>query len=338
MRHWFCVLLAGAVSLCAEPLKFSKATGNIIRQKGKIQTGSSSRIEVELPYLAIVRVGSSAELKFSPDAKKMSLKSGTLMLSLSKETAGVEIESGSVTIALAKGGLEMSNTDGQVKVIALDGRISVSLAANSSDRRRLKAGDMVDVPAGATQMPPITAIKLGPLIKTSVLLNMGPFPGLRAIKQNATKQSPPGLPFFVTGGFDPDWGGTGGGSLLSTIGPAGTAAMIARMERGPPLPPPPVIPPGQIPTQAQVAALEASGLPVPNVSHADAHRILRGDPGIRQRLQDRLRPPVAAVTPPPAPTPRPPVVIQPPIATPRPMPTQGLPVPRPTLRPPIAVP
>ena len=185
---------------------------------------------------------------------------------------------------------------------------------------------MVDVPAGATQMPPIVAIKLSTLLKTSVLLNMGPFPGLRAIKQNATSQAPPRP--FVTGGFDPDWGG-GGTSLLSSIGPAGTAAMIARMEQGKPLPPPPVIAPGEIPTQAQVAALEANDLPVPNVSAADARRILRGDQGLRQRLQDRLRPPIPVATPPPTPRPVPtrPPIIRPPIATPRP-----------TLRPPIAVP
>ena len=296
----------------------SKAKGSVIQQKGKIQTGSSSRIELELPYPAVVRVGSNADLNFSPDAKKMSLKSGTLMLSLPKETAGVEIESGSVVTALTKGDLEMSNVGGQVKVITLNGKVSVSLAANPSDRRRLKSGEMVDVPAGATQMPPVSAIKLSLLIKTSTLINMGPFPGLRAIKQNATKQTGPMKP-FVAGGFDSDFN-TGS---LSSIGPAGAAAMISRMEQGQPLPPPPVIASGAIPTQAQVVALEAAGLPVPNVSNADAQRILRGQPVRSPPVAAQPTPPVIAQ---PTPRPRPPVVRPPSV------------LPRPTPRPPIAVP
>ena len=261
----------------------------------------------------------------------MTLSGGTMLLSMAVETPGVSVESGSVVTTMSKGDLQMSNVDGQVKVITLNGKVAVSLAANPSDRRRLRAGDMVDVPAGATSVPPVTAIKLSTLIKTSILFNMGPLPSSRAIRQNATSQAPPKMPPFVTGGFDPDWGG---GGMLTSVGPAGTAAMISRMEQGRPLPPPPVIAPGEIPTQSQVVALEAAGLPVPNVSAADSRRILRGDPGIRnrlrERLRERLRPPVVVQpTPPPvaSPTPQPrPPVIRPPIVV------------RPTPRPPIAVP
>ena len=137
---WIAGSLLCATGLLAEPPKVKQATGEIIRTKGKIQTGSSSRIELELPYLAIVRIGSNADFKFTSDAKEMSLSNGTLMLSMPKETAGVTIESGSVITALSKGDLEMSNVGGRAKVIALNGKIAVSLAANRSDRRRLRAG------------------------------------------------------------------------------------------------------------------------------------------------------------------------------------------------------
>lgn len=328
----FIVLLCCATSLLAESAKVKQATGSVIRSKGKIQTGSASRIELELPYLAVVRIGSNANFKFSGDAKKMSLKSGTMLLSMPEKLEGVSVEAGSIVTTMVQGDLEMSNVDGAVKVVTLNGKVRVALAANPSDRRSLRAGDMIDVPAGAMQMPKVTAIKLSTLLKTSVLFNMGPLPTSRAIRQNATKQAPPRP--FVTGGFDPDWGG-GQVSLLATIGPAGTAAMVGRMDAGKPVPPPPVIAAGAIPTQAQVVALEANNLPVPNVSRADAQRILRGDPRIRQRLQERLRPPIPVATP--APT-RPPVVIQPPIATPPPVISPPIATPRPTPRPPIAVP
>ena len=217
------------MGLAAEP-KLKQATGEIIRIKGKIQTGSSSRIELELPFLAIVRIGSNAEFKFSSDNKKMSLESGTLLLSMAVETPGVSVESGSVVTAMSKGDLEMSNVGGAVRVIGLNGRVKVSLAANPGDRRSLRAGQMVNVPAGATSIPSATAIKLSTLLKTSILFNMGPLPSSRAIRQNATKQAGAPRP-FVTGGFDPDWGG-GGIIGATSLGPAGTAAMVGRMEQG----------------------------------------------------------------------------------------------------------
>ena len=320
------ISLLCVTGLCAEPLKTSKATGSIIRTKGKIQTGSSSRIEVELPSLGIVRVGSNADLKFSPDAKKMSLKSGTMLLSIPKKTDGVSVESGSVITALTKGDLEMSNVNGKVKVVTLNGRVAVSLAANPSDRRSLRSGDMVDVPAGATQMPQVTAIRLALLLKTSVLFNMGPLPSGRAIRQNATQQAPPRMPPFVTGGFDPDWGG--GGGTFATIGPAGTAAMVALIEqtRTPVLP---VLSPGQVPTQAQIVALEAAGKPVPPsniraIEQSGASRVVEGE-----RVRPRPVPPPVVVAPPIVrPTPRPPIIVRPrpPIARP------------PIFQPPIAVP
>ena len=58
IKGMICLLLAA--NLHAEPPKVKQAVGEIIRTKGKIQTGSSSRLELELPYLAIVRIGSNA--------------------------------------------------------------------------------------------------------------------------------------------------------------------------------------------------------------------------------------------------------------------------------------
>ena len=315
------LLLCGSV-FAAEP-RVKQATGEVIRTKGKIQTGSSSRIELELPFSAIVRIGSNADFKFSLNAKQMSLAGGTMLLSLPEKVEGVSVEAGSVVTSVVQGDFEMSNVGGTVKVIGLNGKVTTALAANPSDKRRLRAGQMVNVPAGATSMPPVTAIKLATLLKTSILFNMGPLPTSRAIRQNATAQSPPRP--FVTGGFDPDFN-TGG---LLSIGPAGTVAMISRMEANQPQPLP-VIPPGEVPTQAQAELFVAEGVPIPSVSTAEGRRILRGDRlRVLREIRDRNRPPVPVATPVPTPAPRP---------TLPPRPANPLPIPRPTLRPPIAPP
>ena len=276
LRFLIVGLLFCWANLSAEPVKIKQAIGSVIRTKGKIQTGSSSRTELELPYFAIIRVGSNADLKFSPDAKKMLLKKGTMLLSMAVDTPEVSVESGSVVTAMSKGDFEMLNVGGRVKVITLNGKVTVALAANPSDQRRLRFGDMVDIPAGATSIPPITAIKLSTLLKTSILFNMGPLPSSRTIRQNATKQAPPGLPFFVTGGFDPDWGG--GGTLSTTLGPAGTAAMVNQME-------------ANITNQraAEQAALAARLAAEQAARRATAQRIAQQQAAIVKAEQERMR-------------------------------------------------
>ena len=190
----------------------------------------------------------------------MSLAGGTMLMSVPEKTEGVSVESGSIVTSVVQGDFEMSNINGDVKVITLNGKVKTALAANPSDRRTLRAGQMVNVPAGATSMPPVTAIKLATLLKTSILFNMGPLPTSRAIRQNATSQAEPPRP-FVTGGFDPDWGG-GGIVGTTSLGPAATAAMIGRMEQNVVVPVP-VLPAGVVPTQAQLVEFEAAGVAVP---------------------------------------------------------------------------
>ena len=307
----------------AEQPKMKQATGTVFRSKGQIQTGSSSRIELELPYLAIVRIGSNAAVEFSADNRTLTMDSGTLLLSSPKDTGKVTINSGSVITTVANGDLEMSNIAGQVKVIVLNGRVLASIAANPSSSKSLRSGQMVNVPAGATVMPPVTAIRLSKLLKTSILFNMGPLPSSKAIQQKATAQSPPRP--FVTGGFDPDFVN---GGLLS-IGAQGTASMIARMEANA-FVAPPVLAPNVIPTQAQLVEFEEAGVAVPRSNE-------------RALQQNQGRPAtVPNQTPRPQATPRPPGRPDqglPPIRPGRPdRPNQGLPVRPPIFRPPIAPP
>jgi hypothetical protein len=315
---FFCVAAFGA-----EPAMVKQATGSIIRTKGKIQTGSSSNIELELPSLAVARIGSFASFRFSADYRNMALDSGTMLFAQPRAAGTTTIHaSGIVTEMAGRAALELANVRGQVKVVALDGKVVAQFVAKPAERARLRAGQMVAIPAGATSMPAAAPFKLATLLKTSVLFNMGPFPGQRAIRQNATKQTgAPVLPGF-TGGFDPD-SVAGGASALTTLWPAGTAAGVARIEAAGPTGPGPVLTPGQIPTQAQAEILAARGLPIPNVSDADARRILRGETVRPEPIPPPPPQPVAT----PAPRPTRPPVIRPPIV-----------IPRPTPRPPIAVP
>ena len=223
------LFLCAVAVLGAEPAKVVQASGSVLRTKGKIQTGSSSKIELELPYLAVVRIGSNATFKFSADGRAMALDSGTMLFAQPKAAGTATIRAGGIVTQLSgRAALQLANVGGQVKVIVLDGKVVAQLAAKPSEGAKLRFGQMVAVPAGATSMPPATAFKLGALLKSSGLFNMGDFPGKAAIERNSTKQAPPRP--FVTGGFDPDWAGGGGTAALTTLGPAGTAMMANQIE------------------------------------------------------------------------------------------------------------
>ena len=192
MRFLVAIMLV-ATSLHAEPAKVKQATGSIIRTKGQIQTGRNSRIELEMPHSAIVRIGSNAALSFSSDARRLTLTSGTMLLIIPERIGSISIEAGSVVVTMRQGSLEMFNVSGRVKVIALDGRLVVAIAADPRDRRTLRYGQMLDVPVAAKQLPEATTINLDKLLSTSLLVGMGKVHdriGVNALKQ---KPRPPSL-------------------------------------------------------------------------------------------------------------------------------------------------
>lgn len=254
MKCWLLIPLLVIAARAEEPKVLQSTGGSIIQQKGKIQTGSASRIEVELPYLAIARVGANSQLRYSSDGRKMILDKGTMLASSTKDSEGLTIRSGSATMSLTKGSLETSNIGGQTKVISLDGRVAVALNAKPSERVTLTEGQMIDAPAGATSMPAVETISLRKLLESSALFNMGPFPGSRAIKQNATKQKPPRA--LVAGEF-----GEGILDNFTLTNPPVTAAMMRLMElQNPALP---TLVSGAVPTASQIAAFESAGKPLP---------------------------------------------------------------------------
>jgi hypothetical protein len=64
---WAATLFFCTAVLCAEPARLKQASGSIIRGKGTLQTGPSSRLELELPDRSILRVGSNASFSVSAD-------------------------------------------------------------------------------------------------------------------------------------------------------------------------------------------------------------------------------------------------------------------------------
>ena len=194
MRHWIFGLLlcvANLVAVRAEPFERAEVTkainavsllprntkavpGDVVSGDSALKTGGNSRAELEFPDLTITRVGSNALFRFLAGRREITLDSGTLLFSSPKGVGGGKVQVGAITAAVTGTDFLISRIARRIKVICLTGKVLVYFTANPKLRVVLKPGQMVDIPAGATKMPPIVTINLGTLISTSVLINMGP--------------------------------------------------------------------------------------------------------------------------------------------------------------------
>ena len=196
-------------------------------------------------------------------------------------------------------------SQGTVKVIDLTGKVLVYFTQNQKENVTLRPGQMVTIPPGATEMPPVTTINLGVLISTSTLIRMGPLPSQAILERSASNQQASLLARVFPGVNE----------LLSKVGSQAAQAMTAQTAQisrnagnNPPSPPQP---PPQPPPQAQ-----------------------QPPPQPPQPPPRPPQPPPQPPQPPPQPPQPPPQPPQPPPQPPQPPPPPPIPPPTPPPTPP----
>ena len=124
-----------------------------------LKTGGNSRAELQFPDLTIIRVGSNSLFWFIAGEREMALSGGTMLFSSPKGAGGSKVQARSVTVEGSE--FLISNIGGRVKVISLSHKVLVYFTANPKIRVVLQPGQMVDIAAGATKMPPVMSTDLG---------------------------------------------------------------------------------------------------------------------------------------------------------------------------------
>ena len=142
------------------PRNTKAVRGDVVSGDSALKTGESSRAELEFPDLTITRVGSNALFRFLAGSREITLDGGTMLFSSPKGAGGGKVQVGAITAAVTGTDFLISRIAGRIKVICLTGKVLVYFTANPKLRVVLKPGQMVDIPAGATKMPPIVTINL----------------------------------------------------------------------------------------------------------------------------------------------------------------------------------
>jgi FecR protein len=182
--------------LPADAAARAAAVNDKVSQDTGVRTGGDSRSELTFPDLTITRLGANTIFSFSNSGRTATVDSGSILLRVPKDSGGGTIRSSAVTVAVTGTTVIFEGSrGGRSKLITLEGSSRVSLKKNPREFRKVLAGQMIDVPAGATTLPMPVNIDLNELMRTHPLItDFKPLPSqplIMAAAQQPQPQQPP---------------------------------------------------------------------------------------------------------------------------------------------------
>ena len=158
-----------------------------------VRTGGESRSELTFADLTITRLGADTIFSFSKAGRTVKVDSGSILLRVPKDSRGGAINTSLVTVAITGTTVIFeSDISGNSKLIALEGKARLSLVKEPRRFRNVRAGQILDVPAGAATLPMPVDLDLDQLMKTHPLItDFGPLPSQDLIEAVAQKQRRP---------------------------------------------------------------------------------------------------------------------------------------------------
>jgi hypothetical protein len=159
-----------------------------------VRTGGESRSELTFPDLTITRLGANTIFTFSKGGRTANVDTGSILLRVPKDSGGGTVRNNAVTVAITGTTVIFEgNRSGKSKLITLEGGSKVSLKKNPKEFRKVLAGQMIDIPAGATTLPMPVNVDLNDIMRNHPLItDFKPLPSQPLIM--AAAQQPPPAP------------------------------------------------------------------------------------------------------------------------------------------------
>ncbi|MFL6513438.1 MAG: FecR domain-containing protein [Chthoniobacterales bacterium] len=165
-----------------------------------VRTGDRSRSELTFADLTIERLGSNTVFHFNKAGRVVNLDGGSVLLRVPKDSGGAEMQTRAVTVGVTGTTLILETTSaGRNKLIVLEGTARLSLRGTRGQSVNVHGGQMEDVPAGATKLPPPVAVNLNDIMQHHPLVvDFPPLPSRDLIYSTMNDQPVRGEP--VAGG------------------------------------------------------------------------------------------------------------------------------------------
>lgn len=172
------------------------ALNDKVSEDTAIRTGGESRSELTFPDLTITRLGANTVFSFTKSGRTATVDSGSILLRVPKNSGGGSIHSSAVTVAITGTTVIFEkNNDGQSRLITLEGAARVALNTKPKEWRRVRAGEMLEVPDGADVLPMPVSIDLDELMRTHPLIvDFKPLPSEPLIRDVVRRAPPPSNP------------------------------------------------------------------------------------------------------------------------------------------------
>ena len=163
-----------------------------------VRTGGDSRSELTFPDLTITRLGANTIFSFNKSGRTANVDSGSILLRVPKDSGGGTIRSSAVTVAVTGTTVIFEGSrGGRNKLYTLEGSSRVALKKKPGDWRKVLAGQLLDVPPGATTLPMPVNFDLNELMRTHPLItDFKPLPSYPLIMA-AAQQAPPPPPAYT---------------------------------------------------------------------------------------------------------------------------------------------
>jgi hypothetical protein len=183
-----------------------------------VHTGGDSRSELTFTDLTITRLGANTIFSFNKAGRNAQLDSGSILLRVPKGSGGGTIHTSLVTVAVTGSTVIFESTHtGKSKLIVLEGGARASLVKHPGQSQNVRAGQMLEVPAGATTLPLPTNVDLDDVMRKHPLItDFPPLPSRDLILTVGQQQQPPGPPPCPQWYADNEWNGSIWGSYAVT--------------------------------------------------------------------------------------------------------------------------
>ena len=194
------------------------AINDRIAEDTAVRTGGDSRSELTFTDLTITRLGANTIFSFKKAGRNAQLDSGSILLRVPKDSGGGTIHTSFVTVAVTGSTVIFESTRaGRSKLIVLEGGARVSLVKHPAQSRNVRAGQMLDVPPGATTLPLPTDVDLNHIMREHPLItDFPPLPSRGVILAASPQQQPLRPPPCPEWYADNEWNGSIWGAYAFT--------------------------------------------------------------------------------------------------------------------------
>src|ERR1700676_2265082 len=147
------------------------AENDQVNENTAVRTGDESRSELTFDDLAITRLGANTIFSFNKAGRSGQLGGGSILVYVPKNSGGGEFRTNAVTVGITGTTLIFESTVlGNGRVIVLEGGARLGLVQHPGQSRNVRAGQMLELIAGATNLSTPVDVDLDQILKTHPLI------------------------------------------------------------------------------------------------------------------------------------------------------------------------